>query len=424
MGKFYSDMKISLDGIIFIKKSQIAFYMFCAAIMLAYWGSLMPWFLWPILKYNNFIVALLLGLSFYISFYLSSENIFNREQYGLPTLLALIVITFMRLLHGAQVIGVAEGILITFVFFSLFKLNCDYLQRLMRIICITMAAFLLVSMIAFLLFLLGFPLPSRAAMTEDGMYNFDNYYLFLTGENSFFFIPRFHSVFLEPGHLGTATSFLLFSQVGKWKKWYCIVLLFATLITFSLAAYVLLVLIMFASAWIQHKQFFLKLLAIVMLIAAAGIGSFFYNQGDNMLYTMIVERLEVDDGKLVGDNRVTGSFEAAYDDFIESDDIWFGRGYKMEDWGFGNAGYRVFIYDNGLICLFLVMVFFLSAMLYCHNRRAALCVLLIGSAAFWVRATPFHYYFFLPLYALPYRTDINQKPKVQAQSYDSDIHLS
>lgn len=424
MGKFYSDMKISLDGIIFVKKSQIAFYVFCAAIMLAYWGSLMPWFLWPILKYNNFIVALILFLSFYISFYLSSENIFNREQYGLPTLMAMIVITFMRLLHGAQVIGVAEGLLIAFVFFSLFKLDTVYLQKLMRIICITMAAFLLVSMTAFLLFLLGFPFPSTAAMTEDGMYNFDNYYLFLTGENSFFFIPRFHSVFLEPGHLGTATSFLLLSQVGRWKKWYNIVLLIATLITFSLAAYVLLVLIMFASAWIQHKKFFLKMLVIVIIMAGAGIGSFFYNQGDNMLYTMIVERLEVNDGKIAGDNRVTGSFEAAYDDFIESDDIWFGRGYKMEDWGFGNAGYRVFIYDNGLICLFLVFVFFLSALLYCHNRRAALCVLLIGSAAFWVRATPFHYYFFLPLFALPYRTDLSSIPKASGQVAGSEDHVS
>ena len=122
---------------------------------------------------------------------------------------------------------------------------------------------------------------------------------------------------------------------------------------------------------------------------------------------MIVERLEFDDGKLVGDNRVTGSFEAAYDDFIQSDDILFGRGYDVEDWGFGNAGYRVFIYDNGLFTLFMVALFYLSIVLYCHNRRAALCMLLIAAAAFWVRATPFHYYFFLPLYAIPYRTDLN-----------------
>lgn len=414
MGKFYSDMKISLDGIIFVKKSQIAFYVFCAAIMLAYWGSLMPWFLWPILKVNNFLAALLIGISFYISYYFSKENIFSRPQYGLPALLAFSVIVYMRLLHNANIVGLLDGISLSFVLFSLFKLSTEYLQKLLRIISISMAGFLLISMTAFLLFLLGFPFPSTAAMTEDGMYNFDNYFLFMTGENSFFFIPRFHSVFLEPGHLGTATSFLLLSQVGRWKRWYCIVLIITTLITFSLAAYVLLVFATFASAWIQHKKFFLKMLVVVMLMAAAGIGSFFYNQGDNMLYTMIVERLEVTDGKLAGDNRVTGSFEAAYDDFIESDDIWFGRGYNMEDWGFGNAGYRVFIYDNGLICLFLVLLFYISAVMYSNDKRAAICMLLIAAAAFWVRATPFHYYFFLPLYALPYHSDFvmpdNQTP--------------
>lgn len=265
-----------------------------------------------------------------------------------------------------------------------------------------MGGFLTISIFGFVLYLFGFPLPSFSTATGDMMYTFENYYLFLIDDRVFFMlIPRFHSVFLEPGHLGTATTFLLLTQIGHWKKWYNIILIITTLITFSLAAYVLFIMVIFASAWIRHKQFFLKAIGILALLIGVGIGAFFYEQGDNMLFSLIIERMEVDDGKIVGDNRVTESFEAVYEDYIKSDDVLFGREYKIEDFGFGNAGYRVYIYDNGLFGLLLIALFYLSLIIYCKEPRAVIVMLLIGSAAFWVRSTPLAFYYFLPLYALP-----------------------
>lgn len=394
-------MTINFDKIFLVRKSTIIFGIYCFAICFAYWTSLMAWFLWPLLPLYIPLTAILVAGTMFLSYYYTEENFFNREHYGLPTLMVALVIITYRLVHGANVMGIIEGFMHIFVFYSLFRLNIDYLKKLIHIVCISMGGFLTISIGYYFIYLLGFPLPSTPIVTEDMMYSFDNFYLFLTNDNSFFIIlQRFHSVFLEPGHLGTATTFLLLTQIGQWKKWYNIVLLIATVLSFSLAAYVLLVMTMIASAWIQHKQFIMKIIAIILVLAGVGIGAFLYDQGDNMLYSMIIERLEVDDGKLVGDNRVTESFEAVYNDYLKSDDILFGKVYKLEDFGFGNAGYRVYIYDNGIVGLLLIIVFYLSIALYGYDFRSTITMLLIAAAAFWVRSTPLAFYYFLPLYCI------------------------
>ena len=124
-----------------------------------------------------------------------------------------------------------------------------------------------------------------------------------------------------------------------------------------------------------------------------------------MLYSMIIERLEVSDGKMTGDNRVTQSFEAIYDEYMKSNDIWFGREYSLEAFGFGNSGYRVFLYDNGLICTFLVFLFYLAMVRGSQDRRAAIVMLIISLACFWARAAPMSLHYLIPLYALPYMKD-------------------
>lgn len=397
-------MAMKTRDIFLIEKSAIAFWLFVIGILWAYFGSLNPWFMWGVIKFNSIIPTIFILLSMYVSSYFLGKGIFDREESSIPAFLALLSLVLMRIVNGNNAIGITEAILTAFIIFSVLRLNNDYLERLMRIICIIMGGFMCVSVAGFLLFLFGFPLPSSSIMNEELHYSFQNYYIFLIDDRAFFALfPRFHSVFLEPGHLGTATAFLLFTQIGHWKKWYNIMLFVTTFLTFSLAAYVLLIMVLFAAAWIQHKQFFLKILAIIFLIISVGVGAFLYDQGDNMLFTMIVERLEMtEDGSIAGDNRVTEDFEAVYDDYVQSSDIWFGREYSIEDFGFGNAGYRVFLYDYGLICLVLVLLFYISSVMFSPDKRAVISVLVIAIAAFMVRATPFSFYFLLPLYALPY----------------------
>ena len=172
--------------------------------------------------------------------------------------------------------------------------------------------------------------------------------------------------------------------------------------TFSLAAFVLLAMVLFINAWLKHQRILPKILLIISFLGITAVGAIFYNDGDNMLNSLIIERLAVDDGKLAGDNRVTDTFEAAFDDYMKSDDILFGRDYELAEFGWGNAGYRVYIYDYGLIVLLLTIIFYISAVYGSTDRRAIISMFVIGVASFWVRATPLSFYYFIPLYAFAY----------------------
>ena len=122
-----------------------------------------------------------------------------------------------------------------------------------------------------------------------------------------------------------------------------------------------------------------------------------------MFNQLIIQRLVINqEGKIEGDNRVTELFETEFDKYMQSDDILWGREYKLTQFGWGNSGYRVYIYDNGLICLFLVIVFYFMCIFTSRNRRAKTVMAIITAAAFIPRATPLSYYFLVPLYLLAF----------------------
>lgn len=138
--------------------------------------------------------------------------------------------------------------------------------------------------------------------------------------------------------------------------------------TFSLAAYVLFVVIIFFNMWCQRKDIVKKMVAAVFFLAAICIVAFYYNGGDNLIHDLILMRLEIEDGEMVGDNRVTDDFQMEFDDFLQSSDIFLGR--EM-DWStFGNSGFRVYIYENGLIGLLLVILLYF---LHIHMPETNVC---------------------------------------------------
>lgn len=83
-----------------------------------------------------------------------------------------------------------------------------------------------------------------------------------------------------------------------------------------------------------------KFLSIVILISAIVGGSFIYNDGDNMLHNLIILRLEIDDGEMAGNNRVSKDFSTEYESFLQTSDVVFGRDYDYSN--FGDSGYKVF----------------------------------------------------------------------------------
>ena len=376
LAKIFLWKKIRIYNLYIWDKESIARYSFFIGMIVAFLGSLNPWFMWPLGIYYIIVSSMFFALSMGVSLSLSKPY-YDRHDYILPTLLITFLVFYQTFIRSRDLNGYIANISST---------------------AKAMGAFLIVSMFFFFLYLFGFPLPSHSVHFLT-TYSFSNYYFFLLDDrNLFTIIPRFHSVFLEPGHMGTMTVMLLFTQIGKWKKWYNVSLIVATLISFSLAAYGLFIGVIFLGLWVRGKDVIKKGLYIGGLLAVIAIGSFYYNNGNNLLHDLIMIRLEVDDGELAGDNRVTGDFEADFESLMSSSDALWGRDRNTET--FGNSGFRVFIYDYGLVGLFLVIVFYLVAMYNPRYLKAMTAALIISALNFIIRGYPLWYANFIPIYCV------------------------
>lgn len=427
-------IKFRPSALYLIRKTDIVHVFLFTGMFIAYIGSLHPWFIWSIGETWLILSALCLAFAYYLSCP-DSKDLFSRTD-CLPPFTACVILLFYQLwVNEGTINGAIGSVLRAGIFLSLFMLRRDYLFRISTRISQAMGCLLLVSMLAFACWLAGLPLPlpSCDAQYNDGEYSYTNYMLFMVDDRSMWqIIPRFSSVFLEPGHIGTATALLLFTQIGHWKRWYNVVLIIATLITFSLAAYVIFLSIIIFSQWIKGRHVMGKVLLAVLMTASIVIGSFFYRNGDNMLNNLIVLRLEInEEGDLEGDNRVKDWFESEYDSFLHSSDIWLGRN-PQEGELQGNSGYRVFIYENGLIGLLLIAAFYLLAMAKAENRRVWISVMLVAAMCFYVRTHSLLFNVFIPLYAaanipIKYFTsrapnNLKEKEKQKQKQLPEELH--
>lgn len=393
----------NLDDIFLINKRKIAYALFCIGILLGIVGSLQTVFMWRFSNTYSILAAFPIILSIYIARN-SNETIYNRTDYIWPLAIYVLLQVLINIISQTNINSYINLFFNTICFYALFCLDMKLLKKLSKILCMIVAVYLSISIMVLFLYIIGVPLPSQDIAHPTLEYTYVKYPFLLVDDRQFLvFIPRFNSVCLEPGHLGTFCSFLLLTQFGNWRKWYNIILLTATLLTFSLAAYVLMTIILFVGAWGQRKRILPSIITIVAIISTSVVGSLYYNDGDNLINTLILNRLEVqDDGNISGNNRVTDEFQAEFDKYIQSSYIFFGRA-NSRNFGFGNAGYKVFLYDYGLICTLLVFIMYYISIAHSDDRRAKIGFFIVFIASFWVRATPLYYYYFVPLYIFAYK---------------------
>lgn len=401
-------MKIRLDDIFLIHKGQLAFGLFVFGLFLGILGSLQPIYMWKFASTYSILASIPILLSLWLSRTIT-QPIFTRTDFIKPLIAYIFAQILMKLVAGSNINSYVELCFNIIIMYALFSIDLNLLQKTSNIICKAIGAFLAISLLVYFLYILGYPLPNASIAHPTLDYTYISYPFLLVDDRQFMvLIPRFNSVCLEPGHLGTLGSLLLLSQIGQWKKWYNIIILVATIFSFSLAAYVLIVLILFIIAWTKGKNILPSIFAICAFMVTIGIGATFYNDGDNLVNELILSRLEVeDDGNISGNNRVTDEFQAEYDKFVLTSDIFLGRGNSLEKFGFGNAGYKVFLYDYGLITAIFIIAFYILAILPSKNHRAKIGTFIVFLAGFWVRAIPLYYYFFVPLYIFAY-TDKNR----------------
>lgn len=407
--KIDSMFKVDLSKFYLIEKRQLSDFFLCTGILLLYFGSLHPWFLWPLKELYPIPAACLL-LTSYIIANSMKESAFNRQD-SQAAIFCYALLSFYIIISGSQNINAyITNCFSIMAVYVLLKSDTSLLNRMLNIVAKVFALMLIPSIAGFVMYLIGFGLPHSNAVFGDNLYSFSNYYFFMVDDRFLMtLIPRFQSVFLEPGHLGSATAVLLMTQLGHWKKWWNVILIVASIISFSLASYALLIALSFLSLWVQRKGLIKKMIAVAFAIGAIAACATLYNGGDNLVNNLILARLEVDDrtGEMAGNNRVDEGFEKEYDKFITTTDAFFGRDMSKIPKGSGNSGYRVFIYQNGLVGLLLVILFYgISFRSYGDIRYLQTCVC-ISVLIFWIRGYPLWYSNFIPIFATAYQKYVN-----------------
>lgn len=399
ISKFRRCLYIDLNKYLVFGKRDIAIALFTIGIAINIFASIHVMYFWMIEAYCPFVTMPLFIMSVLLS-RSTRTPIFTRTDFLLPTLLSLIVQYYQCLVNAQNIVPFIISTASLCMFYCMFRIDKEIAEKSLTKICKVFAGFLIISILFFFLHFIGVNLPNVSV--ERGNYSYTNFFFFLLDDRELWniLIPRFNSVFLEPGHMGTTIIMLLATQIGKWKKWYNVVLFVALLMSFSLAAYCLGVMLLFLRLWMLRRKIVLKVLGLVSFLGIIVGGSFVYNDGDNMLNNLIVMRLEVSDtgDDFKGNNRVSEDFEKEFESFLGSSDVLFGREMDYEGWG--NSGYRVYIYDYGMAGFALFLVFYFFAFRTGRDIRAITTAFVLAMTNFWIRGYPMLFAFLYPYFII------------------------
>ncbi|MGI6222585.1 MAG: hypothetical protein ACOYJG_03130 [Prevotella sp.] len=391
-----------------INKESLVTGLMNAAFIIAFLGSMNVWFMIPVGSIYPVFSFLLIALALYIQNSYQGLSL-KKELFVLPVLLFFVLNCYIAIVNDQNVNAYIKTLLNTFILFGLCIYNKEKLFGLSTWLSKFLGGLLLISYPLFLLYLLGFPLPYVDMQYNDNFYSFSNYFFFLIDDRSLLaIIPRFQSIFLEPTYLGSTTALLLMTQRGHWKKWYNISMFFGLFISFSLAGYAYIVIIIFLNLWTNRKKVLAKATVAIVAIALFIGGAFIYNGGDNLVHDLILLRLEVSDGELEGNNRVSVDFDAEYETFLSSGNILFGEDFDPEI--FGNSGYQVYVFDYGLIGVALLFAFYFFLLWRAKNRRAMVSAWIICLLIWGVDGFVIWFGRMIPLYITAYRDGVLDSP--------------
>lgn len=326
------------------------------SMLLLFFSSMHMWTFWGIER-----IVMMLSFFTSISFYLFCKSFFVITNKKIISVFLLSLFFLYLVFVVENITGVLGAIISISIFSVLIFLKDHFRVKLLVFILKCFSALLSVSLLYFLAcYLLDISLPFTYTDYAD-QYYFRNYYYFLTYDaNWFFVLPRFQSVFLEPGHLGMVLSFLLYTQKFNLKRWYNVIMMISAILSFSLAAYVLIITGIIMINIIRNKNsIFYILIAILFTFMSISVFVDRLDQ-ENMFNKLIIERLTIEDGDIAGNNRFSDDFEKEFKRKINTTDKWFGWQPDFSIYGRGNAGYKRYIATNGIIGVVVFVLFYLS----------------------------------------------------------------
>lgn len=222
----------------------------------------------------------------------------------------------------------------------------------------------------------------------------ENYLFYVYSD---FYGIRFNGPFVEPGHLGMMSAFLLFANGFEVKRKDNMVILGTIILTLSLAGYAFAFIgylfVLYGHGKIRFSRVMLFILTIFLIYLFAN----YYNGGDNLLNEKILSRLESDKEKgFSGNNRVdTEVMLYFYSMFSDEKLLLFGYGKDMYDWllshRHGGTGIYMWTVQFGIIGSIAAMIFYLSYTMFSKERIVPLLFFLFVVILFWQRSYPFWY---------------------------------
>lgn len=409
--------------LLLLSREKTAASLFSLALLLNFFSSIHVLYLWPVETLCPVLTTpLCLGALLIVQH--KRNPLTTRKEVLVPTLLFITVMFYQNFVNDQNMVPYVIALCNAFLLYMFFSLDKESRLRNTELICKVLAGFLVISLTGYLLYLVGFPLPSIPATRDN--YSYTNHLVFLLDDRELWtIIPRFHSVFLEPGHMGTTIILLLATQIGQWKRWYNVVLFIALLASFSLAAYGLLVILAFLRLWIMRKAIVMKIILLTAFIGSVVGGSFIYNNGDNLLNQLIVMRLEMKDtgDDIEGNNRVSDDFAKEFDRYILTEEAIFGKDWHSEQWGL-NSGYRVYIYDYGLMGFALVLLFYFFSFRTSADKRCIISAFILALANFWIRGYPLIIAFYLPYFLFAHLEGHNNRIRKEAEPASNPVGVT
>lgn len=276
---------------------------------------------------------------------------------------------------------------------SVILLPLDEKRLLFRAISKCLFYIIIISVPVWLLFVAGFDLPhSDVIFHPNGFHQYYDYHFFrLNAKNDDIFdliLPRFSSVFLEPGQLATPCAFIFFLSGSKLNR-KTLPFVLAIFLSFSLIGLVLLMGCYVARKIVEkgRKALFQLVLSFVLLGGVLVYFSLFVDE-ENPVNMFVTSRLVYDEDKgIEGNNRTTHYFDRKFEAMMQSSDRYMGQHERLKegsDWSYNCSGYKKFIVHHGLIGFGLFMMFILLLLFYNWSKPNFFFFMIIV-LAFFVR---------------------------------------
>lgn len=363
---------LSIDKLLLI---LYALYTFRGAWLAFDHGGYLPW-----LEFLSITIARLcvpVGIVF----------VLNHRTTELYNLAFLTLPVFYWLISSFHTYGTySDSGLLALSTCALFILFPDDMKR--KIFILFYRMFLIIAVISIFIWVcfflkidIGFRQELYYAQKENVGGTFYYYRWFIFAIYNAFSSYRLCGVFNEPGALGTLCALLFICTAKKSTVLEKVILLATGGVTFSLAFFMLVFMyVAFKICLKNPRNIIYVVLFVALFFAIPNID--FHNDALNST----AARFKITEAGLAGDNRTTASFDYEFKEFVNSSDVWLGRGngYNV---GSGNASWKsYYLMPYGIIGTVGLFGLWLAAALYrCDRSKEELIYILLFFASLYQR---------------------------------------